>query len=154
MADRTFTDFILNFLAELPTVDNTDYLLAFDTQTGTPRKVKTSALPTSSSGGGTTPTTAIATSGAAQSLAFPANGDVCYDITLSANCTITLTGGTGGEFQTMTLILRNQGGFAPTLPATIKWQGGVAPVPNTLAGKIDKYMLSTPDAGVTVFGAY
>ena len=40
-----------------------------------------------------------------------------------------------------------------TLPTGVKWSGGSAPIPNTVAGKIDVYTLQTPDAGVTVFGS-
>ena len=100
--------------------------------------------------------TTIAASGASQTLAFPASGSAAYDITLTANCTFTLTGGKAGEFQTLTVILR-QGigaGFLATLPSGIIWESGIPPVPNTMAGKVDVFVFSTPDAGVTKIGRY
>lgn len=100
--------------------------------------------------------TTILSSGASRALVFPASGSAGYDITLTANCTFTLSGGTAGELQTLTVFLR-QGvgaGFLATLPAGIIWNGGIPPVPNTLAGRVDVYAFSTPDAGVTIFGSY
>lgn len=107
-------------------------------------------------GCGTTPVTTVASSGASQSLAFPASGNSAYDITLTANCTLTITGGTAGQLQTVTLILRQSGGggFTPTLPAGTKWPGGTTPAVNTVAGRIDVFTFITPDAGTTVLGNY
>jgi hypothetical protein len=109
-----------------------------------------------SGGSSTTPVTTVATSGASQTIAFPASDNAAFDITQTANCTITLTGGTAGQLQTVTLILRQNvtAGWTATLPTGVKWSGGVAPAVNTLAGHIDVFTLSTPDAGTTVFGAY
>jgi hypothetical protein len=106
--------------------------------------------------GGTVPVTTVAASGASQALTFATSGSKCYDITLTANCAITLTGGTAGQLQTITLILRQSGGggFTPTLPAGVEWPGGQAPSPNTVSGKIDVFYLSTPDASTTQFGNY
>jgi hypothetical protein len=109
-----------------------------------------------SGGASATPVTTVATSGASQAIAFPVSGNAAFDITQTANCAITLTGGTEGQLQTVTLILRQNvtAGWSAALPAGVKWSGGVAPAVNTLAGKIDVFTLSTPDAGATVFGAY
>jgi hypothetical protein len=103
-----------------------------------------------------TSVTTIASSGIAQVMAFPASGSAAFDITLTANCALTLSGGTAGQLQAITLILRQSGGggFLPTLPAGIRWPGGVAPTPNTLAGKIDVFTFSTSDGGTTIFGSY
>lgn len=110
----------------------------------------------STASGGTVPVTTVATSGTSQALAFPASGSVGYDITLTANCTITITGGTAGQQQSITIWLRQDStaGRVPTLPAGIKWQGGIAPTPNTLAGRIDSYTITTMDAGTTLLGRY
>ena len=72
------------------------------------------------------PVTTVPVSGAAQSLAFPASGSAAYDLTLTANCTITLSGGTAGQQQTITLYLRQDAaaGHTPTLPPGVKWPGG------------------------------
>ena len=102
------------------------------------------------------PVTTIAVSGVAQTLAFPASGNAVYDVTLTSNCAITLSGGTAGQHQVITLYLRQDtaAGHMPTLPAGIKWPGGTAPTPNTAAGGIDVFKFSTPDGGVTVIGRY
>lgn len=106
--------------------------------------------------GGSTSSTAIASSGSSQSLSFPASGDASYDITLDANCTFSFSGGTAGQLQTLTLIIRQSGdgGFIPAFPAGVKWPGGTAPIPNTTAGKIDVVTIQTPDAGTTLLGGY
>ena len=107
-------------------------------------------------GGGVVPVTTVASSASSQTIAFPASGSATYDITLTANCAISLSGGTLGQLQTITLILRQDStaGRTPALPAGVRWPGGVAPTPNTIAGKIDVFTLSTPDGGTTVFGSY
>ena len=108
------------------------------------------------SGSSSTPVTTIASSGASQALAFPASGSACYDVTLTANCTFTLTGGTAGQYQRVTLILRQDAtaGRVAMLPSGVKWTSGVTPTPNTVAGKIDVFYFHTPDAGTTVLGGY
>ena len=105
---------------------------------------------------GIRPVTVIAASGATQTLAFAASGDSAYDITLTANCAITITGGTVGQCQQLTLYLRQSGagGFAPSFTQTIGWPGGTAPTFNTTAGKFDALKINTPDGGVTLSGGY
>lgn len=107
-------------------------------------------------GGGNTSLTTVAASGTSQALTFPSSGSVAYDVTLTGNCTFTVTGGAAGQLQTITLILRQDAtaGRTVTLPATIKWPGGVAPTLNTAAGRIDVLYISTPDAGTTLLGSY
>lgn len=108
-------------------------------------------------GASTVPVTVIAASGASQALTFASDGtNKCYDITLTANCALTISGGVSGKYQTVSLILRQGGsaGFVPTLPANAKWPGGQTPTPNTQAGKFDLFIFSTPDACVTLAGDY
>lgn len=107
-------------------------------------------------GAATVPVSTITASGTAQSVAFPVSGSAAYDITQTANCVLTLSGGTVGQYQTVTLILRQNStaGWTATLPTGVKWPGGTAPTPNTVAGQIDVFHLSTSDGGVTVFGSY
>ncbi len=101
-----------------------------------------------------TPVTPVASSGTAQIVTFPAYGDICYDITMTADCTFAITGGTSGQYQLMTLILRQDAtaGRIPTFPGTVTWAGGSVPVPNTATGVINIYHLSTPDGGATILG--
>jgi hypothetical protein len=114
------------------------------------------AAQTGGSGTGTVPVTTVAASGTAQTISFPAAGSVAYDVTLTGNCTFSLSGGTAGQLQTITLILREDAtaGRTITLPGTIKWSGGLAPTFDTGAGAINIVRLMTPDAGATVFGSY
>jgi len=102
------------------------------------------------------PVTIVASSGASQALAASATGSRSYDITLSANCTLTLSGGAAGQQQSVTVYLRQDStaGRVVTLPGGIKWPGGGAPTPNTVAGVIDVFTFNTPDGGITWFGSY
>ena len=67
-------------------------------------------------------------------LTWPSGGgDVLYDVTLSAACTITMGTPPAGQPQRMYLIIR-PAGFQATLPASsgaIVWAGGSAPAPST-----------------------
>ena len=105
--------------------------------------------------GAVIPVIAVASSGASQALVAPAQGSAAYDVTLTSNCTFTLSGGTAGQMQVVTLFLRQDAtaGRVPTLPS-VRWAGGTAPTPNTAAGKIDVFRFTTPDGGVTWFGDY
>jgi len=107
-------------------------------------------------GSGAVTLTTIAASGTARDLAFPSTGGVAYDVTLNDNCTFTISGGAASQLLTITLILRQDAtaGRIATLPAGIKWPGGVAPLLNTAAGRIDVLYISTPDAGTTLIGRY
>ena len=109
-------------------------------------------------GGGATsvPVTTVAASGTTQTLAAPASGSKAYDITLTGDCTLTLSGGTAGQQQTITAYLRQggTGGRAVVLPAGVRWPSGVIPTPGTAAGGIDVFVFTTPDAGATWFGSY
>jgi hypothetical protein len=118
------------------------------------------SFPSKNGGGGTasaiTGVTTITTSGVSRALAFPSTGSAAYDIVLTANCALTLAGGTAGQFQQITLILRQDAtaGRVPALPSGVRWPGGTAPVPNTTGGKIDVFTFSTSDGGTTIFGSY
>ena len=101
-----------------------------------------------------TPVITVSASGAAQALTVPAQGDRAYDIVLTANCALSLTGGSAGVAQTVHLWLRQAGGggFTPALPAGVKWPVGGPPVPGTAAGQIDVYKFTTLDGGATFTG--
>lgn len=107
-------------------------------------------------GSSTVPNTTVAASGSAVTLSFPSNGSASFDVTLTANCTFTVIGGTNGQMQQITLVLRQDAtaGRVPTLPSTIKWTSGSPPAWNTVAGRVDIVTLTTTDAGTTVFGSY
>lgn len=99
------------------------------------------------------PVLAVSASGATQALLFPSSGSRAYDITLTANCTFSISGGSAGELQTLTLILRGgTGGFSATLPTNVKWKGGSAPVLDTTSGSISLIRIQTSDGGTTYAG--
>lgn len=101
------------------------------------------------------PVLAITASGATQALSFPPSGSRAYDITLNANCTISISGGASGELQTVNLIVRGgAGGFSVTLPTNVKWKGGSAPGLDTTAGSINLIHIQTSDAGTTYAGGF
>ena len=103
---------------------------------------------------GASPTvTTVATSGAAQTIAFPAYGAAAYDVTLSANCTFTIsaTNAVAGQRTSIFLTLRNPAGtFTTTLPGTIKWSNGSALTIATTAGTVTLIEFVTTDGGTTV----
>lgn len=100
------------------------------------------------------PVVAVPVSGSSRALAAATVRHIAYDITLTANCLLTLTGGVVGQMQTITVFLRQDAtaGRVVTLPSGVKWQGGVVPTTNTVAGRADSYSFTTPDGGVTWFG--
>jgi len=107
------------------------------------------------SNGVVTPVTTIVSSGSTQALIFPSAANAAYDITLTANCTVTLSGGTTGQYQIVTLIARaGNGGYSLNLPTNIRWSGGVSPTPSNVANTINVFTFSTSDGGTTIFGGY
>lgn len=102
--------------------------------------------------GSTPPVVKVAASGAAQTLAVPAYGGVAYDVTLTANCTFTLTGWTAGIRQTIHLLLRQDatGGRAVTLPAGVKWSNNATLAFVTAALGLTEISLTSFDGGVTI----
>lgn len=115
----------------------------------------------------TYPVQVVQASGTSQVCSFPDDwyaGEVVYDITLSAPCTLSLVPGLGLTiadpqnsaafvFQRLIMILRqpSSGGFAVTLPSA-KYAGGAAPAVSTSAGQITVISFATPDGGTTILG--
>ena len=94
-----------------------------------------------------------ATSGATETLDLE-SGNV-FDLTLSANCTITLSNppasGTSGSF---TLILRQDGTGSRTVtwPASVDWASATAPTLTTDASAVDVLTFMTVDGGTVWLG--
>ena len=94
-----------------------------------------------------------ATSGATETLDLE-SGNV-FDLTLTANCTITLSNppasGTSGSF---TLILRQDGTGSRTVtwPASVDWASATAPTLTTDASAVDVLTFMTVDGGTTWLG--
>ena len=73
----------------------------------------------------------VAASGAAYTLLFPAFGDIFYDVTLSANCTLSIGAASPADVpQIMTLLIRPNG-FQATLPSTGAQLVNMGPNPPT-----------------------
>lgn len=94
------------------------------------------------------PATVIATSGASQALA----GGGEYIITLTANCTFTVTWPSGSSTVTITLKQNGTGGWTSTFTG-VKWTSGVAPTLRTAANDIALIQIYSPDGGTTVLGS-
>jgi hypothetical protein len=92
-------------------------------------------------------------SGAALTL-NAANGNV-QKITLTANCTITLTSPTSGVMCSLTLLVFQDGTGARTItwPASVKWGTAGAPGLTVTASKMDMISLFTVDGGTNWYGA-
>jgi hypothetical protein len=103
-------------------------------------------------GGGETYFDAL-NSGTAKTLDL-ANGNV-QKLTLTGNCTITLTGPTTGAYRSMLLYVFQDGTGSRTItwPGSVKWGTAGAPTLSTGAGKMDKILLDTVDGGTTWYGA-
>lgn len=82
-----------------------------------------------------------------------ANGNV-QKLTLTANCTISLTNPTTGSYRSMLIYLFQDGTGSRTVtwPASVKWGTAGAPTLSTGAGKMDKILLDTVDGGTTWYG--
>lgn len=77
-----------------------------------------------------------------------------YDLTLDADCTLTLSGAVTAEAHFVTIIARQDGfgGWDLTWPGSVAWPGGVTPVPDTTASTATVYTLFTLDGGTAWFG--
>lgn len=92
-------------------------------------------------------------SGAAIALDL-ANGNV-QKVTLTANCTVTLTSPASGAMRSLTLLVFQDGTGSRTItwPGSVKWGNAGAPVLTTTAAKMDMISLFTVDGGTNWYGA-
>jgi hypothetical protein len=92
-------------------------------------------------------------SGAAKTIDL-ANGNV-QKLTLTANCTITLTAPASGAYRSLLLFVFQDGTGARTItwPGSVLWGTAGAPTLSTAAGKMDKILLDTVDGGTTWYGS-
>lgn len=103
--------------------------------------------------GGAGGVTTIAASGAATTLMV--GGANTFDITLTANCTLSLTGAAlSGSESSILLILRQDGSGSRTVtwPGSVTWASGSAPTLTTTAGSVNFVVLETVDGGTVWFG--
>lgn len=91
----------------------------------------------------------VAASGTTETL-NPSAGNI-HDVTLTANCTISLGSALSGRGCALTVILRQDGTGSRlvTWPGSVTWVAGSAPVLKTAASAIDVVVLFTLDGGTT-----
>lgn len=77
----------------------------------------------------------VASSGASQTLDFAVNDS--FKVTLTDNCTFTLSTPLAGNSYVIVLIQDGTGSRTVTWPATVKFQGGTAPTLTTDANAVD-----------------
>jgi len=92
-------------------------------------------------------------SGTAKTLDL-ANGNV-QKLTLTGNCTLTLTSPAAGAMRAMTLLVFQDatGSRTITWPGSVSWGAAGAPVLTLTASKMDIISLFTVDGGTTWYGA-
>ena len=78
-----------------------------------------------------------------------------HKLTLTANCTITLTGPATGAYRSMLILLFQDGTGSRTVtwPGSVKWGTAGTPTLSTGAGKMDKILLDTVDGGTNWYGS-
>jgi len=83
-----------------------------------------------------------------------ANGNV-QKLTLTGNCTITLTSPASGAFRSLLLYVFQDGTGSRTItwPGSVKWGTAGAPTLSTAASKMDKILLDTVDGGTNWYGS-
>jgi hypothetical protein len=93
---------------------------------------------------------AVGSSGAALTIDASSSSGWVKTITLTANCTFTLTGAVAGRATTLELVLTQDatGSRAVTWPASVRWSGG-APTLSTAASAVDRVVLTSYNGGTT-----
>jgi hypothetical protein len=81
-------------------------------------------------------------------------GSSAYDLHMTGNVTLTVSGFTAGVRQEIFLILRQDatGGRTVTWPTSIIWSGGTAPTFVTTANTVQLITLMSDDGGTTLIG--
>jgi hypothetical protein len=77
-----------------------------------------------------------------------------YDLTLTADCTLTLTGAVAGEAWFVTLLLRQDGtgGWDVTWPGSVEWATGGAPTIDPAVNALTVVTLGSVDGGTVWLG--
>lgn len=96
---------------------------------------------------------AVGNSGTALTLDASSTSGYIKTVTLTGNCTFTLTGATSGLAATLELVLTQDatGSRTVTWPAAVKWAGG-APTLTTTAAATDRIVLTSYNGGTTWYG--
>lgn len=98
------------------------------------------------------PVHAVGNSGTALTLDAASSSGWVKTITLTGNCTFTLTGATAGQVAVLELVLTQDatGSRIVTWPAAVKWSGS-APVLSAAANAVDRVLLASYNGGTTWF---
>lgn len=103
--------------------------------------------------GGAGRVTEILSAGSAQTLMI--GGANTFDLTLTANLTIALSGAATAGYESSVLVILRQnatGGWSVSWPGSIDWLGGSAPTVDTTPLTATFVMLETVDGGITWWG--
>lgn len=97
------------------------------------------------------PVHAVGNSGASLNLDASSSSGYIKTITLTANCTFSLTGASAGVVAMLELYLTQDatGSRTAAWPAAVKWDGGSAPPLSTAAGAVDCIVLRSVTGGAT-----
>ena len=81
------------------------------------------------------------------------NGNV-QKVTLTTNCTVTLTGAVTGAYRALLLFVvqGGTGSYTVTWPGSVSWGNAGAPLLSTAVGKLDMVNFSTVDGGTVWYG--
>jgi hypothetical protein len=96
----------------------------------------------------------VGNSGTALTIDAAAAAGPVKTITLTANCTFTLTGATVDCASTLELILTQDatGSRTVTWPSAVKWADGSAPTLSAAGGAIDRVRITSYNGGTTWYG--
>lgn len=97
----------------------------------------------------------ITIAAAGSTLSLDASTASVFDVTLTADCAITLSGATAGVPAAATIILRqdSSGSRVPSFALTVHFSGGLVPVWSTGVGKTDIVTVFSVDGAATWFAA-
>ena len=77
-----------------------------------------------------------------------------WDVTLTANCTISFSNIPASNMTSFTIILRQggSGSYTVTWPGSVTWAKGSPPTLNTTVAAVDIFTFLTDNGGTTVYG--
>ena len=100
------------------------------------------------------PVHAVGNSGAALTLNASATAGSIKTVTLTANCTLTLTGAVAGRATVLELVLTQDatGGRTVTWPSAVRWTNDETPTLSTTPGAVDRLVLVNYDGSTVWYG--
>lgn len=100
------------------------------------------------------PVHAVGNSGTTLTLDAASSSGYIKTITLTGNCTFTLTGASAGRAATLELVLTQDvtGGRSITWPSSVKWSNAAIPTISTAAASVSRVILTSYNGGTTWYG--